>query len=63
MRNIKDSIFGPDSVGKLHVPVQNAKHTKSKSTAVKVKYEFLLFCPILCVTLCEFICSVNSYII
>jgi hypothetical protein len=37
MQNVKDSDFGPDFVGKLHVPIQNAKRTKSKGTVVKGK--------------------------
>jgi hypothetical protein len=49
MRTIKNSHFGPDSVGKLYVPVQHAKCTKSKGTAVKGKCDFLFFCQILCV--------------
>ncbi len=35
MQNVKDSDFGPDSVGKLHAPIQNVKCTKSKGTVVK----------------------------
>jgi hypothetical protein len=49
MRTIKDAHFGPDSVGKLYVPFQNAKCTKSKGTAVKGKSDFLLCCLVLCV--------------
>jgi len=41
MQNLKDSGFGPVRVGKLHVPTQNAKRTKSKGTVVKGKYEYL----------------------
>jgi hypothetical protein len=48
IQNFKDSDFGPDSVGRLHVPIQNEKRTTSKGTVVKGKYEFLLICPILC---------------
>jgi hypothetical protein len=32
MRNIDDSHFGPDSVGKINVSYQNAKRTKSKGS-------------------------------
>ncbi len=52
MRNIKESYFGPDSVGKLNVSVQSAKHKKSKGAAVKGDYNFLFVYPILCVISC-----------
>jgi hypothetical protein len=47
MPTVKDSDFGPDRVGKLHVSIQHAKHTKSKGTVVKGKYEYLFFSPII----------------
>jgi hypothetical protein len=49
MRTIKDSRFCPDAVGRLYVPVQHAKCTKSKGTAVKGKCDFQFFHQILCV--------------
>jgi hypothetical protein len=39
MREIQDSCFGPISVGKLNVSVQNIKHTNSKGSAIQGKYE------------------------
>jgi hypothetical protein len=39
MRNIQDSHFDPNSVGKLNVSVQSAKIMKSKGAAIKGNYE------------------------
>ncbi len=39
MRDIKDSHFGPNSVGKLNVSVQTVKHKNSKGAAIKGNYE------------------------
>ncbi len=39
MRNINESHFGPDSVGKINVTYQNAKKTKSKGS-IKGKFFF-----------------------
>jgi hypothetical protein len=39
MRDIQDSHFGPNSVGKLNVSVQSAKHMKLKGAAIKGNYE------------------------
>ncbi len=39
MREIQDSHFGPDSVGKLNVSVQSIKHNNSKGAAIRGNYE------------------------
>jgi hypothetical protein len=39
MRDIQDSHFGPNSVGKFNVSVQNVKHKNSKGAAIKGNYE------------------------
>jgi hypothetical protein len=39
MRDIQDSHFGPNSVGKLNVSVQSVKHKNSKGAAIKDNYE------------------------
>ncbi len=41
MRDIQDTHFGPNSVGKLNVSVQSGKHMKSKGAAIKGNYEIL----------------------
>jgi hypothetical protein len=41
MRNIDESHFGPDSVGKINVTYQNAKRTKAKGS---IKRLILLLC-------------------
>ncbi len=43
MRTIKHSQFGPDSIGKLYVPVQHAINTKSNGTAMKGKHDVHFF--------------------
>ncbi len=42
MRDIQDSHFGPNSVGKLNVSVQSVKHKNSKGAAVKGNYKNLV---------------------
>jgi hypothetical protein len=39
MRDIQDSHFGPNSVGKLNVSVQSVKHKNSKGAAIRGNYE------------------------
>ncbi len=39
MREIQDSHFGPNSVGKLNVSLQNIKHNNSKGAAIRGNYE------------------------
>jgi hypothetical protein len=39
MREIQDSHFGPNSVGKLNVSVQSIKHNNSKGAAIRGNYE------------------------
>jgi hypothetical protein len=39
MRDIQDGHFGPNSVGKLNVSVQNVKHKNSEGAAIKDNYE------------------------
>ncbi len=39
MRDIQDSHFGLNSVGKLNVSVQSGKHKNSKGAAIKGNYE------------------------
>jgi hypothetical protein len=38
MRDIQESHFGPNSVGKLNVSVQSVKHNNSKGAAIKGNY-------------------------
>jgi hypothetical protein len=45
MRNIDESHFGPDSVGKINVMYQNAKRTKSKGS-IKGKFFFCVLMSI-----------------
>ena len=47
MREIQDSHFGPNSVGKLNVnvSVQSIKHSNSKGAAIRGNYE--IWFPIL----------------
>jgi hypothetical protein len=39
MREIQDSHFGPNSVGKLNVSVQSIKHNNFKGAAIRGNYE------------------------
>jgi hypothetical protein len=59
MREIQDSHFGPNSVGKLNVSLQSMKHNNSKESSIRGNYEIgsliLLHSIIL---LLSFICHV-----
>jgi hypothetical protein len=39
MREIQDSHFGPNSVGKLNVSLQSIKHNNSKGASIRSNYE------------------------
>ncbi len=43
MREIQDSHFGPNSVGKLNVSLQSIKQTNSKGTSIRGNYDFFFF--------------------
>jgi hypothetical protein len=47
MPSVKDSDFDPGRVGKLQAITQKVKHTKTKGTVVKGKYQYLLFSPLI----------------
>jgi hypothetical protein len=59
MREIQDSHFGPNSVGKLNVSLQSIEHNNSKGASIRSNYEIgfliLLYSIIL---LLSFICHV-----
>ena len=43
MREIQDSHFGPNSVGKLNVSLQSIKHTNFKGASIRGNYVFFCF--------------------
>ncbi len=43
MREMQDSHFGPNSVGKVNVSLQSIKHTNSKGESIRGNYIFFVF--------------------
>ncbi len=43
MREMQDSHFGPNSVGKVNVSLQSIKHTNSKGASIRGNYIFFVF--------------------